>query len=149
MTFDRCGLRARLADAGYALLPAAAACATLQLDLAGLDALRDSWERLPRDAYLRDGGAYRARRHSCFVHTPAAGPLEAVPHRPHWQPTSYNALHGGLTRWFEPVEPAVRGAPAPRRAGSSRRTSSASTLQAASAVRHPRGRIAMVWISSR
>jgi hypothetical protein len=112
MTFDRCGLGARLADAGYALLPAAAACATLQLDLAGLDALRDSWERLPRDAYLRDGGNYRARRHSCFVQTPAAGPLQAVPHRPHWQPTSYNALHGGLTRWFEPVEPAVRGAPA-------------------------------------
>jgi hypothetical protein len=112
MTLDRSGLRARLADAGYALVPAAAACATLQLDLAGLDALRESWERLPRDAYLRDGGNYRARRHGCFVQTPPAGPLEAVPHRPHWQPTSYNALHGGLTRWFEPLEPAVRGAPA-------------------------------------
>ena len=112
MTLDHSGLRARLADAGYALLPAAAACATLQLDLAGLDALRDSWERLPRDAYLRDGGNYRARRHSCLVQTPPAGPLEPVPHRPHWQPTSYNALHGGLTRWFEPVEPAVMGAPA-------------------------------------
>ena len=112
MTLDRSGLRARLADAGYALVPAAAACATLQLDLAGLDALRDSWERLPRDAYLRDGGNYRARRHGCFVQTLPAGPLEAVPHRPHWQPTFYNALHGGLTRWFEPLEPAVSGAPA-------------------------------------
>jgi len=112
LTLDRSELRARLADAGYALVPAAAACATLQLDLAGLAALRDSWERLPRDAYLRDGGNYRARRHSCFVQTPAVGLLEAVPHRPHWQPTSYNALHGGLTRWFEPVEPAVMSAPA-------------------------------------
>src|SRR2546421_1128407 len=112
MTPDRSGLRAQLAEAGYALLPAATACATLQLDLAALEALRDSWERLPRDAYLRDGGNYRARRHSCFVQTPAAGVLEAVPHRPHWQPTSYNALHGGLTRWFEPVEPAVVSAPA-------------------------------------
>jgi len=111
MALDRSGF-AQLADAGYALLPAAAACATLQLDLAGLDALRQSWERLPPDAYLRDGGNYRARRHSCFVQTPAAGLLEAVPHRPHWQPTSYNALHGGLTRWFEPVEPAVMSAPA-------------------------------------
>ena len=99
MALDRSG-PAQLADAGYALVPAAVACATLQLDLAGLDALRQSWERLPRDAYLRDGGNYRARRHSCFVQTPAAGLLEAVPHRPHWQPTSYNALHGGLTRWF-------------------------------------------------
>jgi len=112
MTPDGPGPRVQLAEAGYALLTAAAARATLQLDLAGLDALRASWERLPRDAYLRDGGNYRARRHSCFVQTPAAGLLEAVPHRPHWQPTSYNALHGGLTRWFEPVEPAVTSAPA-------------------------------------
>src|SRR5437660_1310699 len=92
MTPDRSGLRAQLAEAGYAVLPAVSARATLQLDLAALDALRDSWERLPRDAYLRDGGNYRAR--------------------PHWQPTAYNALHGGLTRWFEPVEPAVMSAPA-------------------------------------
>jgi hypothetical protein len=112
MTLERSGLGARLADAGYALVPAAAVGATLQLDLARLEALRDSWERLPRDAYLRDGGNYRARRHSCFVQAPAAGLLEAVPHRPHWQPTSYNALHGGLTRWFEPVEAAIMNAPA-------------------------------------
>jgi hypothetical protein len=66
---------------------------------------------LPRDEYLRDGGHYRARRHSCFVYAPA-GALQAVPHRPHWQPTSYNALHGGLTRWFEPIEPALVNAAA-------------------------------------
>ena len=112
MTLERSGLCTQLADAGYAWVPAAAARAALQLDLAGLEALRDSWGRLPRDTYLRDGGNYRARRHSCWVQTPAAGLLQAVPHRPHWQPTSYNALHGGLTRWFEPVEPAVLSAPA-------------------------------------
>jgi len=78
MTPDGPGPRVQLAEAGYALLTAAAARATLQLDLAGLDALRASWERLPRDAYLRDGGNYRARRHSCFVQTSAAGLLEAV-----------------------------------------------------------------------
>jgi hypothetical protein len=27
-----------------------------------------------------------------------------VPHRAHWQPVSYNALHGGIDRWFEPCE---------------------------------------------
>src|SRR5260370_20272908 len=79
MTLARSGLCARLADAGYALLPAAGACATLQLDLAGLDALRDSWERLPRDAHLPDRGNHRARRHSCFVQTPAACLPAAVP----------------------------------------------------------------------
>jgi hypothetical protein len=110
MSSERGELIARLGQAGYALVPPAAARTALELDLAGLEALRGSWERLPRDAYLRDGGSYRARRHSCFVQ--AAGRLEAVPHRPHWQPTSYNALHGGLTRWFEPLEPQLAGSPA-------------------------------------
>jgi hypothetical protein len=100
-------LISRLRDEGYALLAPAAARAVLQLDLAGLESLRESWERLPRDAYLRDGGSYRYRRHSCFVYTSASAELAAVAHRPHWQPTAYNALHGGLTRWFEPLEPAV------------------------------------------
>jgi len=97
--------------AGFARLSAAEASLALGLDLEALASLRDTWEHLPRDAYLRDGGAYRARRHSCFVQAADATPL-AVPHRPHWQPTAYNALHGGLTRWFEPIEPAVRTNPA-------------------------------------
>lgn len=101
----------KLESDGYALLPAALAKTTLGLDLVALDGLRGSWERLPRDQYLRDGGHYRSRRHSCFVERPGAE-LLAVPHRPHWQPTSYNALHGGMQRWFEPVEPAVSAAPA-------------------------------------
>lgn len=101
---------AKLRTAGYVFLPAPAALATLQLDVPGLEALRESWERLPRDAYLRDGGRYRARRHSCFVQTLTPPALAAVPHRPHWQPTSYNALHGGLTRWFEPIDEQVSGA---------------------------------------
>ena len=97
--------------AGFARLSAAEASLALDLDLEALASLRDTWEHLPRDAYLRDGGAYRARRHSCFVQAVGATPM-AVPHRPHWQPTAYNALHGGLTRWFEPIEPAVRTDPA-------------------------------------
>jgi hypothetical protein len=112
MSAHRAETTTNLRDAGYVFLPAPAAQARLQLDVPGLDALRESWERLPRDTYLRDGGRYRARRHSCFVQTLAPGSLEAVPHRPHWQPTSYNALHGGLTRWFEPIESQVSGAPA-------------------------------------
>ena len=34
-----------------------------------------------------------------------------MPHRAHWQPLEYNALHGGLERWFEPVVPVVAAAP--------------------------------------
>ena len=99
----------QLDSAGYALLSPAVASATLGLDLAALDSTRGSWGRLPRDQYLRDGGHYRARRHSCFVQSGGAQ-LLAVPHRAHWQPTSYNALHGGMQRWFEPIESAVSGA---------------------------------------
>jgi hypothetical protein len=101
-------LLSQLRSAGYALLSPQVARAALQLDLAGLDALCDSWQRLPPDEYLRDAGRYRSRRHSCFIETLASGSLEAVPQRPHWQPTSYNALHGGMLRWFEPLEPQVK-----------------------------------------
>ena len=101
-----------LRSAGYALLAPAVAVSALGLDPAALTALAESWERLPRDPYLRDGGHYRARRHSCFTYTVANGVLAPVARRPHWQPTTYNALHGGLLRWFEPLEPQVADAAA-------------------------------------
>lgn len=75
-------------------------------------ALPAAWHTLPPDAHLKDGGHYRKRRHSCFVQELASGRLQQTPHRAHWQPTDYNALHGGFERWFEPVEPAIAGAPA-------------------------------------
>ena len=100
----------RLADTGYAFLGPAEVAHLFDVDLAELNELRDSWGRLPRDTYLRDGGKYRSRRHSCFVQGFSPDNLDLVPHRPHWQPTSYNALHGGLERWFEPVEPRILAA---------------------------------------
>lgn len=103
---------ARLTDSGYVFLSAADMAHLFDPDLAQLNALQDSWSRLPRDTYLRDGGQYRFRRHSCFVQSFAPDELSCVPHRAHWQPTSYNALHGGLERWFEPVEPRILEAPA-------------------------------------
>ena len=90
-----------LSNTGYAFLSAADVGSVLHVNVAELDSLREWWGSLPRDQYLRDGGRYRSRRHACF--TDDAGILTLAPHRPHWQPTSYNALHGGLERWFEPV----------------------------------------------
>jgi hypothetical protein len=101
----------RLASEGWAFLAPATAVAALDLDAARLGALRDAWSRLPRDTYLRDGGRYRSRRHSCFVQQFPSGALSAVARRAHWQPTSYNALHGGFERWFEPIETEVVNAP--------------------------------------
>jgi hypothetical protein len=103
----RSALVSELRSTGYALLDPGAVRAALELDVVALNPLRGSWERLPRDPYLRDGGHYRARRHSCFVYDPVIAQLAAVPQRAHWQPTTYNALHGGMLRWFEPLEPPV------------------------------------------
>lgn len=75
-----------------------------------LGSLAPSWNQLPRDEYLRDGGRYRSRRHSCFIYEPAQS-LQLVPHRAHWQPTEYNALHGGMERWFEPMSSQVLQTP--------------------------------------
>jgi hypothetical protein len=101
---------ARLEAVGYARLAPAALAATASVDLPSLDALRKAWEALPPDTYLRDGGRYRSRRHSCFIQSFAPADLLAVAHRPHWQPTTYNALHGGIERWFEPIEGRVASA---------------------------------------
>jgi hypothetical protein len=35
-----------------------------------------------------------------------------VPHRAHWQPLEYNALHGGIERWFDPLPDALVADPA-------------------------------------
>lgn len=102
----------QLQQRGYALLQPAQLGDAVHLPLADLDSLRDSWSRLPKDNYLRDGGHYRFRRHSCFVQDAPEGRPRLSPHRAHWQPTDYNALHGGMERWFEPIEPAVASAAA-------------------------------------
>ncbi len=98
-----------LSNTGYAFISAADVGSVLRVDVAQLNALSEWWGSLPRDQYLRDGGRYRARRHACFVQN--GDELTLAPHRAHWQPTSYNALHGGLERWFEPIASDVVKAP--------------------------------------
>jgi hypothetical protein len=100
-------LVAQIRREGYAFVTAAEGRVLLELPAGWLDPLVDSWSRLPRDGYLRDGGRYRARRHSCFIQDLPAGTPSPTPHRPHWQGVAYNALHGGIERWYEPIEPAV------------------------------------------
>lgn len=80
--------------------------------LASFDALAPYWNALPPDAHLKDGGRYRHRRHGCFVMSLEPAMLESAPRRAHWQPTTYNALHGGMERWFEPLDPMLPVEPA-------------------------------------
>ncbi|MHB0992175.1 MAG: 2OG-Fe dioxygenase family protein [Burkholderiales bacterium] len=86
---------------GYAVLPPADVCTLIRCELAELQSLAPSWSNLPQDHYLKDSGNYRQRRHSCFIVD--ANGVELTPHRSHWQPLEYNALHGGLRRMFEPI----------------------------------------------
>jgi len=99
-----------LRNDGYALLQPQDVAALAGLPLAALDALIPSWNALETDQYLKDGGRYRRRRHSCFVQE--GSQLTQTPHRAHWQPLEYNALHGGMHRLFEPVQPATVTQPA-------------------------------------
>ena len=99
-----------LRDQGFALLSPAALCQLAGCQPADLNALSASWNDLALDQYLRDGGRYRRRRHACFIDT--QGDLVRTPHRPHWQPVEYNALHGGMERLFEPVRDEIAEAPA-------------------------------------
>lgn len=90
---------------GYAVLNAAGVRALSHCRQDELLAMNPFWNELPADAYLKDGGHYRRRRHSCFV--VQGDQLSPVPHRAHWQPLEYNALHGGMQRLFEPMSPAL------------------------------------------
>ncbi len=94
-----------LRQQGYAVLSPAGVAQWSGCAVQDLVALAPSWDRLPPDEYLKDGGKYRRRRHSCFVAD--GGRLTQVAHRAHWQPLEYNALHGGMQRWFAPMEPEV------------------------------------------
>ncbi len=98
-----------LRDAGHAVLCATDVHELIGAPAAALDAWVAYWSRLEPDTYLRDGGRYRWRRHGSFV--VEADAVRAVAHRAHWQPVEYNALHGGIERWFEPLEPALVAEP--------------------------------------
>lgn len=95
---------------GYAVLNAETVADWAHVPLPDLLALLPSWNYLEPDAYLKDGGRYRKRRHACF--TVQGDAVQSVPHRAHWQPLEYNALHGGMQRWFAPLQPDVLQAPA-------------------------------------
>ena len=94
-------LGATLFRQGYAVLGAGQVAGLADVPLTSLLDWCSRWSDLPPDNYLKDGGRYRRRRHSCFIVD--TGKVAMVQHRPHWQPLAYNALHGGMQRHFEPM----------------------------------------------
>ena len=96
---------AALSATGFAVVGAQGMATLIGAPVTDLDAWLPYWDRLPADAYLLDGGKYRQRRHGAFIVD--GDSVTAAPPRPHWQPVDYNALHGGIERHFEQIEPGL------------------------------------------
>ena len=101
-----------LSDAGHAVLSARGVAELAGVPVGSFDGLAAAWNDLPPDPHLRDGGHYRARRHASLIVDALDGDASLAPHRAHFQPVEYNALHGGLERWFAPVAADFLQAPA-------------------------------------
>jgi hypothetical protein len=71
----------------------------------------DGWDDLRPDEHMADGGRYRLRRHAVLSVRPGQSP-RLEPRQPHYQSRDYNALNGGVARWFEPIELDVVAGPA-------------------------------------
>ncbi|MDD2875704.1 MAG: 2OG-Fe dioxygenase family protein [Acidiphilium sp.] len=94
---------------GFAFLDGAALDAMLPAGVVAPEAwnrFAASWDGMPLDTYMADGGRYRRRRFGVFTAAPN-GEIRRAPHQPHYQARDYNILNGGVERWFEPIDPAV------------------------------------------
>ena len=74
--------------------------------LADWDVFAASWNDLVLDAYLVDAGRFRRRRHAVYS-LDERGVLRREAHQPHFQSRDYNALYGGIERWFEPIQETI------------------------------------------
>ena len=113
LTASLAALPPAIAREGFAFIPAPAMRPALQAaGLADWEGFAASWNDLGLDTYMADGGRYRRRRFAVFG-ADAAG-WHRRPHQPHYQSRDYNALNGGIERWFDPITDAIAGHPALR-----------------------------------
>lgn len=98
-------LEPELRRVGFAFVAAAAMRTQLQAQgpLDDWNAFAASWNDLAVDTYMADQGRYRRRRHAVYAAAPGTA-IERRPAQPHYQSLEYNALNGGVARWFQPVE---------------------------------------------
>src|SRR4051812_22192653 len=92
---------AALEQSGFVFAQAPQMRDALGAGLADWEEFARSWDDLGLDTYMADGGRYRKRRHAAF-RADAAG-ITRKAHQPHYQSRDYNALNGGIARWFEPA----------------------------------------------
>jgi hypothetical protein len=105
-------LTAAMAAEGFAFVHGAATRAMFGQhgSLADWAEFAASWDDLGLDTYMADGGRYRKRRHATLG-ARAGEPIRRGPHQPHFQSRDYNALNGGIARWFDPVLQEIAAGP--------------------------------------
>lgn len=100
-------LYAQIAQQGFCF--AAGAVMHEWLTQSNIEALNDwpvfaaSWDDMPLDQYMADGGRYRRRRHATFSAVAGTPEVHLEPHQPHYQSLDYNPLNGGIAREFAPI----------------------------------------------
>jgi hypothetical protein len=105
------GMRASLMQDGFVHVQAQdMRAALIEEGLVDWSGFAESWNDLGVDTYMADGGRYRRRRHAALSIT--SKQIKRKPHQPHYQSRDYNALNGGLARWFEPVRDGIATHPA-------------------------------------
>ena len=72
-------------------------------DLADWPTFEASWNDMPLDTYMADGGRYRRRRHATLSVAAHSRQAKIEAHQPHYQSLDYNNLNGGVARHFEPI----------------------------------------------
>ncbi|MBV4466060.1 hypothetical protein J3D54_003470 [Pseudomonas sp. GGS8] len=67
----------------------------------------ETWDGLPPDEFMADGGKYRRRRFSELQYDVQNDEISILPHQPFFQDKYNNTLNGGRDRHFEPITPYV------------------------------------------
>lgn len=65
---------------------------------------QESWDALPTDTFMADGGNDRKRRHATLSALPSSTLFKTEAHQPHYQSLNYNTLNGGIPRHFESID---------------------------------------------
>jgi hypothetical protein len=113
MTETLADISRRVTDDGFAFVHAdAMRDAFAAADLTDWEGFARSWNDLGVDTYMADGGRYRRRRFAAF--RASAHGIDRKPHQPHYQSRDYNAMNGGIERWFQPVTDRISAHPALR-----------------------------------
>lgn len=70
-------------------------------------AFLQTWDSLPPDEFMADGGKYRRRRFTELRYSVLNDEISILPHRPFFQDKYTNTLNGGVDRYFEPITPYI------------------------------------------